>query len=161
MAFRSGPLPIDMTLATTLARRIAQIRDFRNITPLDLARRSRFSLDRIEDLEAGLETWLSATDRQRLAKALNIEAVLLQDVERRATLSSTNDSKFYSADRIKEIGRAIINGAKNLECPECGGTLQCSIQHGLDLESNQILLARAFCLRSARRKPLGRPKNRE
>jgi transcriptional regulator with XRE-family HTH domain len=134
-----------MDLGTTLAQRISSLRDYRNLTVKDLARFSRFAIDRIEDLEAGLETWLSATDRQRLAKALNIEASLLQEVEMRAVLSSTKESSTYTVDRIREIAHAIINGARDLECPECGGNLKCSIQQGLDLENNKILLARAFC----------------
>jgi transcriptional regulator with XRE-family HTH domain len=134
-----------MDLGSTLAQRISRLRDYRNLTVKDLAKFSRFSFERIEDLEAGLETWLSATDRQRLAKALNIESSLLQDVEQRAVLSSTKESSGYSVDRIREIAHSIINGARDLECPECGGNLKCSIQQGLDLENNEILLARAFC----------------
>lgn len=136
-----------MELAPTLAQRIAQLRDFRNLTVKDLARHSRFSTERIEDLEAGLETWLSATDRQRLAKALNVEAITLEDVECRVTLSATRETKNYSADVIRGIARAIINGAKDLECPECNGPLKCSIQQGSDMEGNPFLLARAFCTR--------------
>ncbi len=143
--FRSGPLPADFDLGTTLAQRISKLRDYRNLTVKDLAKFSRFAVERIEDLEAGLETWLSASDRQRLAKALYIEANLLQEVEMRAVLSSTKESSEYTVDRIREIAHSIINGARDLECPECGGNLKCSIQQGLDLENNEILLARAFC----------------
>jgi transcriptional regulator with XRE-family HTH domain len=143
--FRSGPLPVDFDMGTTLAQRVSKLRDYRNLTVKDLAKNCRFAVERIEDLEAGLETWLSASDRQRLAKALNIEANVLQEVEMRAVLSSTKESKEYTVDRIREIAHAIINGARDLECPECGGNLKCSIQQGLDLENNVILLARAFC----------------
>ena len=147
MAKRLGPLPADMVLASTLAQRLSQLREFRNLTIRDLSKQSRFTITRIEDLEAGLETWLSATDRQLLAKALNIEAFLLQEVEQRAVLSSTVESRSYSVDRIREIAHSIINGARDLECPECGGPLKCSIQQGLDMENNEVILARAFCTR--------------
>ena len=80
------PLPSSLELAPTLAQRIAQLRDLRNMTQMDVARRTRFSLQRIEDIESGIETWLSATDRQLLAKALCVEPVLLQEVEARNML---------------------------------------------------------------------------
>ena len=147
MPKRLGPLPAELQLAPTLAQRVFQLREFRNLTVLDLARQSRFTVTRIEDIEAGLETWLSATDRQVLSKALNVEANILQEVEQRAVLSSMPESKSYSADRIREIARAIINGARDLTCPECDGTLRCSVQTGLDMEGNELILARAFCLK--------------
>ena len=77
------PFPKGMQFAPTLAQRLSQLREFRNMTVLDLARSSRFSRQRIEDLEAGLESWLSSTDRQLLAKALAVEPKLLQKVEKR------------------------------------------------------------------------------
>ncbi len=147
MPKRLGPLPAELELAPTLARRIFQLREFRNLTVRDLAKQSRFGVQRIEDIEAGLETWLSATDRQVLAKALNIEAQLLQEVEQRAVLSSMAESKTYTADRIREIARAIINGARDLTCPECESALKCSVQTGLDHEGKETILARAFCVK--------------
>jgi transcriptional regulator with XRE-family HTH domain len=147
LAKRLGPIPKELKLASTLAQRLFQLREFRNLTVRDLARASRFSVIRIEELEAGMETWLSATDRQLLAKALNVEANVLQEVESRPTLSSTTESKDYVPDRRREIIRAIINGARDLECPECNGALKCSIQQGLDMDNNEVSVARAFCIK--------------
>src|SRR5947208_2102618 len=77
------PIPSDHPLAPTLARRIVQVREFRNMTVLDLALLANFSIKRVEELESGLETWLSSTDRQRLAKALSVEPSVLKEVEQR------------------------------------------------------------------------------
>ncbi len=77
------PIPPNLELAPTLARRIVQVREVRNMTVLDLATKANFSIKRVEDLESGLETWLSSTDRQRLAKALNVEPGVLKEVEQR------------------------------------------------------------------------------
>jgi transcriptional regulator with XRE-family HTH domain len=141
-----GPLPSDLKLGSTLARRIWQLRDVRNMTVRDLAKASRFSVERIDDIEQGLETWLSSTDRQVLAKALNVEPILLQEVERRAKINAENyDQQLVTAhhDRLAE---SILSGARDLECPNCGGTLKCTVQEGWDLHQKPICFPKAFCL---------------
>src|SRR6185369_11111373 len=75
---KSKPLPSEFKLAPTLATRVFQLREFRSLTVKDLAQLARFTPERISDIEAGLETWLSVTDRQKLAKALIIDPVKLQ-----------------------------------------------------------------------------------
>lgn len=112
------------------------------MTRKDVARASRIKENRIEDLEAGIETWLSVTDRQLIAKALGIEPLLLQDVEKRPDLGS---SVMYSTD--VEIGKRILEGARDLECPKCGGNLNCRVEQGFDIEGNVIHMAKAFCVK--------------
>lgn len=137
------PLPPDMVLAPTLARRINQFREFRNLTVRDLARLTRFTMSRIEDIEGGLETWLSSTDRQLLAKALSVEPYLLQEVERKSNLEPDAAQRRNSL----MISDAIQNGVRNLECPNCGGTLKCSMVEALDIEGNPISYPKAFCMK--------------
>jgi transcriptional regulator with XRE-family HTH domain len=134
------PITSKVQLAPTLARRVGQLRDLRNMTTKDLGRISRFGQQRIEDLEAGIETWLSVTDRQTLAKALVVEPSILQEVETQPGLfPSTNN---MDNQRLHE---AILNGARDLECPQCRSTLKCSIQEGLDIEGKPIRFAKAYC----------------
>lgn len=132
-----------MALAPTLAQRVQQLRDFRNLTVRDLARLARFKPQRVEDIESGMETWLSSTDRQMLAKALNIEPYLLQEVEVRR---DTGDSPEF-IDECKRISESILLGAKTLECPRCRSTLRCTIQEALDIEGQPIRFPRAFCMK--------------
>jgi transcriptional regulator with XRE-family HTH domain len=142
-----GPLPADFQLGNTLARRIWQLRDFRNMTVRDLAKASRFTVERIDDLEQGLETWLSFTDRQILAAALSIDPQLFQEVERRATVTTDNyDQQLVSAHQ-NQLADAILSGVRDIECPNCGGTLKCSVQEGFDLEGKPIRFPKAFCLK--------------
>jgi len=141
-----GPLPADFRLGGTLAQRIWQLREFRNMTVRDLAKASRFGVERIDDLEQGLETWLSFTDRQVLAKALNIEPQLLQEVERRATVTTDNYDQQLVTAHHDQLANAIMSGGRDLECPNCGGTLKCSVQEGLDIEGKPIRFPKAFCL---------------
>ncbi len=118
------------------------------MTVRDLARQARFTPQRIADIEAGIETWLCSSDRQLLAKALSIEPVLLQDVESRANAGhQVQESRMLDHQTGAQLAHAILNGARELECPDCGSTLKCSIQEGIDIEGNPIQSAKAFCVK--------------
>jgi transcriptional regulator with XRE-family HTH domain len=119
------------------------LREYRNMTVLDVSRLSRFSLQRIEDIESGIETWLSATDRQILAKALSVEPSVLKEVESRPV-----DPEAPDVNRThRELETAIIQGARDLPCPQCGQPLRCSVQDGYDFDGLPIRFAKAFCSR--------------
>lgn len=90
-----------------------------------------------------MESWLSSTDRQLLAKALAVEPYVLQDVETRPALGSTQEQ----LAQAQYLARAILEGARNLLCPDCGNTLRCSVQEGFDLEGLPVRFAKAFCSR--------------
>lgn len=135
------PFPSTTPLAPTLAQRVQQLRDFRNLTVKDLAKLSRFAIARIEDIEAGLESWLSASDRQLLAKALSVEPAILLEVEARPGLGDSLEKQALA----QYLSRAILEGARDLQCPNCGHTLRCSIQEGFDIEGRPIRFPKAFC----------------
>ncbi|HEY9788302.1 MAG TPA: helix-turn-helix transcriptional regulator [Candidatus Obscuribacterales bacterium] len=136
------PIPSSADLANTLSQRVLQLRESRNLTVKDLGRRSRLSTKRIEDIEAGFETWLSATDRQMLAKALNVEPRLLEEVEiRPQEPESTADEQ----DLQRRIAEAILQGMLDHKCPSCGSKLRCSVEEALDIEGRSLEYAKAFC----------------
>jgi len=141
-----GPLPRGIELAPTLAQRVYQLRDVRNFTVKDLAKAARFPARRIEEIESGMETWLSATDRQLLAKALNIEPGLLQEVESRPR-DEMPKSHMLDQNTGAMLRDAILNGARDLRCPDCGNALKCSVQEGRDLQEETIRFAKAFCVK--------------
>ncbi len=142
-----GPLPKTIVLANTLAQRVNQLREIRNITIRDLAKVTKFGIKRIEEIEAGLETWLSATDRQLLSKALSVEPALIEEVEVRYNQDTSSGYQFIP-DAIKEdLSQAVLNGIRPLSCPMCGEHLKCTIQHGFDIEERPIKLPRAHCVR--------------
>jgi transcriptional regulator with XRE-family HTH domain len=136
------PIPSELMTSKTLARRVFELREFRNMTVRDLAKASRFSVQRVEDIESGLETWLSSSDRQLLAKALNVEPQLLQEVETRSGLQPTTEDVRTN----EQLVEAILQGVRDLQCPNCGGTLKCSVQEALDIEGNPTQFAKAFCV---------------
>ena len=135
------PLPPNLALEKTLARRINQLREARNLTMLDLSRMTKMPLERVEDLESGIESWLSATDRQRIATALSVEPKLLQEVELRPPAKDV-----APGDTSHVLTAAILNGAREMQCPQCGGQLKCSVQEALDLDGNPTQFAKAFCM---------------
>jgi transcriptional regulator with XRE-family HTH domain len=135
-----------MELKPTLAGRVNQIREFRNLTLRDLAKSTRFTVARLEDIESGLETWLSSADRQILATALRIEPHILKDVESRAV----DDEDGVGVTEIplavlEDLADAILHGERDIKCPRCKTTMVCSIQEGIDLEENLIQLPMAYC----------------
>lgn len=140
------PVPSSMKLAPTLAQRVFQLREFRNLTVKDVARSARFSVQRIEDIEAGIETWLSVTERQLLAKALNVEPGVLQEVESRFDAGQhAPDGHMLNSRTTAQISQAILEGGRDLPCPDCGAKLVCDVTEGIDMEGHPIFLPKAFC----------------
>lgn len=137
------PLPANLQLAPTLAQRVFQLREFRNLTVKDLARFARMTVKRVEEIEAGMESWLSSTDRQKLAKALNVEPYRLEEVEARYY---RDDAAMIKAGN-EQLTLSILAGYRDLNCPECGHNLKCSVQEAFDLEEKPIRMAKAFCLK--------------
>jgi len=137
------PLPVDIKLAPTLAGRLQQFRELRNMTLLDLATSSKMTLKRIEDLEQGLETWLSSPDRQIIAKAMEIEPILLQEVELRPE-EAYEEPKYTSKD-LDVLAEKILDGEIDLPCPACSKPLRCTIEEAYDLKERAVVYPKAFC----------------
>ncbi len=135
------PLAITGDLGDTLARRIQALRCLRHLSIGQLAALSRFSPRRLEEIEAGFETWLSYVDRQVLAKSLGIEPGLIEEVEKRSDDYDEQESRL----REKTLVDAILAGARELDCPRCQRPLRASVQEGFDLDGNRIIFAKAFC----------------
>ena len=144
---QAGPIPKTIELAKTVAQRVRQLRDLRNLTVRDLARGTKFGIRRLEDIESGLETWFSSTDRQILAKALVVEPALIEEVEVRndnyANISNYLGDVPEAVNR--DLSQAILKGVGPLSCPLCGHRLQCSIQNGFDIDGHPVKLAKANC----------------
>ena len=141
---KDAPSEASKELPASLARRVAELRERKNLTVKDLAQDSRFTKERIEDIESGLETWLSSTDRQLLARALAVDPYIIQEVETRPRLEESSDPVAYAA-MLVDLTDSILKGVKEHECPQCGNTLRCRVQEGLDIEEMPVYFAKAFC----------------
>jgi transcriptional regulator with XRE-family HTH domain len=139
-------IPSTVQLAPTLAQRVMQLREMRNLTLRDLSELTRFPLRRLDDIECGLETWFSSTDRQLLARALVVEPSVLQEVESKS--KSDDEIDIHAQEMImRNMSAQILSGLRDLECPSCGSSLKCSVQEGFDLAGERIYLPKAFCPR--------------
>lgn len=131
----------------SLSSRVALLREFRNLTVLDLAKRSRFSIKRIEQIESGEETWLSVTDRQVLARALGVEPGVLKEVEFSPQDFPGVFDKKDSAGPVDtdSMAQEILKGYTDIKCPRCKTQLKTSIELAYDIEGAPTRFARAYC----------------
>ena len=137
----------NLELANSLSSRVALLREFRNMTVRDLAKRSHFTIRRIEGIESGEENWLSVSDRQILARALGVEPRVLKDVELSpddypGVYSNTVQPPPVDTDVMAEN---ILKGYTDIKCPRCGTELKTSIEQALDVEGRPTNYARAYC----------------
>ncbi|MBX9568437.1 MAG: helix-turn-helix domain-containing protein [Candidatus Obscuribacterales bacterium] len=131
----------------SLSSRVALLRELRNLTVLDLAKRSRFPIKRIESIESGEETWLSVTDRQVLARALGVEPAVLKEVENSPADYPGVFEKQEGPQKVDtdSMAEEILNGYTNIACPRCSTTLKTSVEFAYDIEGNPTKFARAYC----------------
>lgn len=137
------PLTSKVKLADSLAQRVYQLRMLRKLSLAELSKLIRFTPRRLEDIETGLETWLSYADRQKLAKGLGVEPALLKEVESRPVSEESGSRELV----MRELNEQILAGNYQLNCPDCSTALKCSIQEGEDIEGNPLRFAKAFCTR--------------
>ncbi len=130
-------------LAETLAKRVVQLREGRNMTVLDLARATRFSVNRIDEIESGIELALSVPDRSVLARALGVLPAVLREVELDYDVLQSRPQK-PKVD-LEELAERVLAGEVNLECPKCGQILRTAIETALDFEGRPTEFARAYC----------------
>lgn len=131
-------------LPSTLARRVAFLRDARGVHISELSRRARVSQDLLEQIEAGVETWMAVAIRQRVARVLKVDPHILEEVETRI------DEEFKLADPpekvLSDIKDRILDGEKLIECPACGKPMKVWIQEGFDLVNNTIVTPKGHCM---------------
>ena len=123
----------------TLASFVQRTRDELGMSAKGLAKKSNIELSTIEDIESGKDLFLSATIRQKLAKALRCSLEDLCSLER-----GYKDIKI-SDDLIMAIRQRILNHEKDISCPRCGQPLVVRIAKVYDLEDNLILVPKAHC----------------
>lgn len=131
-------------LPKTLAARISFIRDSRGLHVFELSKLARVSTKLLEDVEAGIETWLPVAVRQRIARILNIDPNILEEVEIKNKASEAL-TKVPPLELLERIEEEILSGIKDVNCPVCGNKLRTWIQEGFDLNSNPVKSAKGYC----------------
>ena len=132
-------------LPKTLARRVSFLRNARRIHIAELSLKARVSVKLLEDIEAGIETWLPVTIRQRIANILRVDPNILEEVEVK-DINTSALPKDPPLELLERISEDILNGEKNINCPLCNNSLKVWIQEGLDLNENPIKTSKAHCM---------------
>ncbi|MBI2995935.1 MAG: helix-turn-helix transcriptional regulator [Candidatus Melainabacteria bacterium] len=133
-------------LPKTLASRISFIRNARRIHIQELAHQARVSIKLLEDIEAGIETWLPTAIRQRIARVLRVDPNILKEVETHSHVSFTGDIlKDPPRELVERIQEEILSNKKDIKCPVCQNPLKVWIQEGLDLNGLLVKSAKGHC----------------
>ena len=129
-------------LPKTLASRVSYLRDGRRLHIAELAHQARVSIELIEDIEAGIETWLPTSVRQRIARVLKVDPNILEEVE---VKNEINEDKKIPEELVERIKDQILNGENKFTCPSCKSNLKVWIQEGFDLNGNLVKSPKAHC----------------
>lgn len=130
-------------LPKTLAARISYIRNARGIHIYELSQEARVDIKLLEEIEAGIETWLPVSVRQRIARVLKVDPKILEEVE--VKKESKDLPKGPPLKIMERIHEEIISGKNKINCPTCGSLLKVWIQEGFDLNDNPIKTPKAHC----------------
>lgn len=131
-------------LPKTLASRVSFLRNARKIHIAEFSHLARVPLKLLEDIEAGIETWLPVSIRQRIARVLKVDPNILEEVEVKNTIRE-DLVKAPPLELQERIQEEILSGIKEINCPVCGNPLRTWIQEGLDINEQPIKTPKAHC----------------
>lgn len=126
-------------METSLAQFVSQLREKLGLSQIGLAKKSNLPLEVIESIESGQELFLPTTIRQKLAKGLKLNTRDVKVFEK----PYDNSQSFDEIVGILKIN--ILEGEKDLQCPQCGEELICRVEKMYDLEDNLIRHPKARC----------------
>lgn len=132
------------TLPKTLASRVSFLRNGRRIHIAELSLQARVPIQLLEDIEAGIETWLPTSIRQRIARVLKVDPNILEEVEVKH-FNIEQLEKEPPAELIERICQEILEGSNNLQCPKCNSKMKAWIQEGFDLNGESIKTPKGYC----------------
>ena len=127
----------------SLAHFVSSEREKLGFSQSGLAKKCNLTLEQINSIESGIETFLSTTVRQKLAKGLktSLDEIKIYEKRESFTLGSTSD--------IEDLKEQILTNGENskvaLYCPVCGSKLISRIAKMYDLEDNLVLHPKARC----------------
>ncbi len=132
------------SLPKTLASRVSFLRNGRSIHIADLSLRAKVPIKLLEDIEAGIETWLPTSVRQRIAIVLKVDPYILEEVE--VKIQSTDEIyRNPPGELIERICGEILEGVSDIKCPLCSSEMKTWIQDGFDLNGNPIKTPKGYC----------------
>ncbi len=131
-------------LPKTLASRVSFLRNARRIHIAELSLKAWVPVKLLEDIEAGIETWLPVTIRQRIANILRVDPNILEEVEVK-NITNQDLPKEPPLELLERISEDILSGVKNINCPICNNSLRVWVQEGFDLNESPIKIPKSHC----------------
>ena len=132
-------------LPKTLASRVYFLRNARKIHITELSIQAKVDIKLLEDIEAGIETWLPTAMRQRIARVLKVDPNILEEVEVKNINVMEDLPKEPPLELIERIQQEILSGKKDINCPMCGSPLRVWVQGSLDLNGQPSKTPKAHC----------------
>ncbi len=132
------------SLPKTLASRISFLRNRRRIHIAELSLQAKVPLKLLEDIEAGIETWLPTAIRQRIAIVLKVDPKILEEVE----VKYSKAEELYRnppSELTERICEEILEGTSDIKCPLCNSEMKTWIQDGFDLNGYPIKTPKGYC----------------
>ncbi|MBX2860143.1 MAG: helix-turn-helix domain-containing protein [Vampirovibrio sp.] len=131
-------------LPTTLARRVRFLREELGITPRKFGELCILPEKAIEDIEAGIETFLAPSIRVRMARILRVKPEVLKEVERRPPLYQPVAG--VTADWEASFQKAVLeNPDRAYYCPNCGEKLNVRVFDRWTLEGVPVVSLKVRC----------------
>ncbi len=126
----------------TLAQLLQELREKQGITTTRLAELANLPVKQIQDLEAGLELFLSPAIRQKIARVLKVRPAVLKAFEKMALPENPPLSHQAREQYLDEIMH--YPNQEHL-CPLCQAPLTIRLFNRRDLEDNLLLEVKAHC----------------
>jgi transcriptional regulator with XRE-family HTH domain len=126
-------------MKTSLAEFVSQTREKLGLSQSGLAKKSNLPIEVIEAIESAQELFLPTTIRQKLAKGLKLNTRDVKLYEKHI------DDNVAPQELIEVLKISILDGEKDLKCPECSSDLICHVEKMYDLEDNLIKHPKARC----------------
>ncbi len=127
----------------TLAQFVSETREKAGFSQSGLAKRCNLAIEDIQNIESGIELFLSSTVRQKLAKGLKATLSEIKLYEKQ------QDFHFSDKRDVEDLKALILENENNkgfvLLCPVCGSKLITRIAKLYDLEDNLMLHPKARC----------------
>ncbi len=127
----------------TLAHFVSAQREHLGLSLGGLAKKCNLSEADIQNIEGGIELFLSSTVRQKLAKGLRVSLDEIKLYEKK------EDFHLFKEVKVEDIKEEILNNAGNKGyspiCPVCGAKLVVRVAKMYDLEDNLMLHPKARC----------------
>lgn len=138
---------IKTTLPDTLAQRVQVLRVKRQLTTAKMAEKALLEKDFIEEVEAGIQLFLSPVERQRMARVLKVDMRVLQEVEKspEETGKSKDDDKPADDDYTILLFKIMQNPDAEYDCPKCQKPLVVRLFSRLDMNDDPVQALKIHC----------------